>query len=830
MTEEQKPIIFGQAHQHLIDIFNCITDPVFVKDSQHRLVFVNDAECRLAGKSRQEMIGRTDYDFFPKEEVDIFWKYDDYVFDTGQESVNEETITDAQGTNRIIVTKKTLYVDEAGNKFLVGIIRDITDLRLVEEALKKSQSWQRAILDNIPDIAWLKDCESRFIAVNEPFAKACGFDKAELIGKTDLDIWPRELAERYRSDDAEVIATGKRKRVEEPLADKEGQMQWIETVKTPIFDEHGRVIGTAGIARDITVRRKAEEELENAKDELELRVKVRTAELSKLNEELQREVSERKRIEEVIKDSEQFLFNVFASIQDGISVLDCEFNILQVNPVVEIWHKHSMPLVGKKCYQAYHGRTRPCDPEHCPTIKTIRDGKVHRDCIAKTGAQQEVVGWLDLYSFPMIDPQTNKIKGVIEYARDISEQKLMESSREELNKELVRSNERLKKISLLDPLTSLYNYKFLEEVIEAEYHRARRYAHPLSIIMIDIDYFKSINDVYSYQFGDSILKQIAKFLKKMVRRYDLVIRSSGEEFIILSPGIDMQQAQLLAQRLLDALGIYNFGDKKHTVKLKLSLGVVSYPEDKVVHGIDLINLADQILTKAKDSGGNRVCTSQDIQKGRKKGASRSGKKTDVRFLEEKINKLTKRANQSLVEAIFAFAKTIEAKDHYTGEHGEHTVRYAVSIAQALGMPREEMELVKQAAILHDLGKVGISENILNKKGRLTRKEFDEIKRHPQIGADIIRPIQFLHGIIPYIFYHHEKWNGKGYPSGIKGDEIPLGARIIAVADTYQALIGDRPYRKAFSKKEAADIIKKGSGAQFDPRIVSVFLKILKEEK
>ena len=161
---------------------------------------------------------------------------------------------------------------------------------------------------------------------------------------------------------------------------------------------------------------------------------------------------------------------------------------------------------------------------------------------------------------------------------------------------------------------------------------------------------------------------------------------------------------------------------------------------------------------------------------------------------------------------------------------EHTVHYVTEISSALGLSHEESELVKQASILHDLGKIGISEKILNKKGKLDKKEYDEIKKHPQIAADILRPVQFLHGLIPFIFYHHERWDGKGYPSGIKGDEIPIGARIIAIADVYEALTSNRPYRKAYSKKKAVQIIKDGSGKQFDPRIVTAFLKVLEAEK
>lgn len=948
--------------------------------------------------------------------------------------------------------------------------------KLTEKELRKTELQQKAILDNIPDIAWLKDKESRFISVNEQFGKVCGVNPEDLVGKTDFDIWPKNLAERYVADDLEVMESGKRKRLEEPLADKEGQIKWIETIKTPIYNENGQIIGTTGISRDITERKQTEERLRQVHVELGIRVKVRTAELTKANEDLRnlisehkqmvdmlreseeryrslvetspdaitlcdkdgniimvnqqaaslhgfsskeemagnnvfdfiaaqdrqrardnasraaeigtlknveyvllkkdgttflgeisasvlldaqgnpkgfigvvRDITERKQIEDALWQGERLLSTVFSSIQDGISILDNDMNIIRVNDAMEKWYAHAMPLVGKKCFEAYHSRGSPC--EICPTRHTIQTKEAGYEVVSKRGPGGEITGWLDLYSFPLIDLETGQMNGIIEYVRDITERrktevelvksekryrglvesqqelivrvdsegrfifvnnaycskfgkkreellgttfmplvhqddlpatleamkgleeppyriyveqrartsegwrwiawedyairdesgktleiqavgrdihdrKIAEEKLEFLNKELLKSNKRLKQLSLMDSHTGLYNHRYLEEVIEAEFHRAKRYAHTLAVIMLDIDYFKSINDVYGHQFGDLVLKQFARQLKRMVRRYDIVIRFGGEEFLIISPGIDRPQTLTVAQRLLDALNLYNFGNKKHTVKLKLSLAVCSYPEDKISRGMDLIDLVEHVLNKAKEYGGNRVYSSLDMVKRKQLLMKKNSRKMDIRLLKGKLDKLTKKANQSSTESIFAFAKTIELKDHYTGEHVENTVRYALEISKALGLPQEEMELVKQAAMLHDLGKIGVSENILLKKTKLTKKEFEEIKKHPQIGADIIRPLQFLHGIIPFIFYHHERWDGKGYPSGIRGEDIPIGARIIALADVYQALISDRPYRKAYSKREALRIIKNGSGTQFDPRIVSAFFEIM----
>jgi diguanylate cyclase (GGDEF)-like protein len=538
------------------------------------------------------------------------------------------------------------------------------------------------------------------------------------------------------------------------------------------------------------------------------------------------EVEENRRdAEESIKKSELFLNSVFSSIQDGISVLDTDFTIMRVNLVMEQWYAHAMPLVGKKCYQAYHCRQKACDV--CPTRKTLETGQTAYEVVPFTDKDGKTVGWQDLYSFPLINPSTGKMEGVIEYVRDISSRRKAEDEKTTLNNELIKTNARLKQFALRDPHTGLFNHRYLEEIIESEFYRSRRYAQPLAVMMLDIDYFKSINDVYGHTFGDTVLKQLARLLKQMVRRYDALVRYGGEEFLVICSGSDRASAVALAKRLLDAINLFDFGNKKQSVKLKLSIAVAAYPEDRATKGMDLVALTDQIIGRAKESGGNRVYSSLDINK-KKSALLLDNGTSNVRKLRDKIDTLNKNVNQGLIEAIFAFAKTIEAKDHGTGEHVERTVRYATDVARALRLPERDIELIRQAAMLHDLGKIGVSESILLKKGKLTKKEFEEIKKHPQIGVEIIRPIHFLHPIIPILLHHHERWDGKGYPAGLKGEDIPMGARIVAIADVFQALISDRPYRKAFSPKQAMEIIRKESGKIFDPQIADTFLRIVRK--
>lgn len=521
------------------------------------------------------------------------------------------------------------------------------------------------------------------------------------------------------------------------------------------------------------------------------------------------------------------LDQIFNTAADGMRVVNKDFIIIRANDTfLNLAGVSREEAIGHKCYEIFSGPT--CNTSQC-TLKLILSGKNHVEYSMERKRR-------DGRMIPCIVTATpfrsleGEILGIVEDFKDITEYKESRDKLEKLNQELLEANEKLEEITLIDSHTGLYNYRYLNKMLESEFIRSKRHAYPLSLLMMDIDYFKSINDVYGHQFGDLVLKQFALQLKKMVRQYDSVIRFGGEEFIIIFPGIDKTSVITLCQRLLDTINRHNFGDDTHRIKVKSSIAIVSFPEDRITQSMDLINLVDKILHRVKEDGGNKVYSSLDLNKEPSSLNDTSKQSTEVDYLKNKIDKLTRRANQSVIEAVFAFTKTIELKDHYTGEHVEDTVRYATKIARALDLPKKEVEKIGEAAILHDLGKIGISENILNKKDKLSYEEFEEIKRHPQIGVDIIRPIQSLQEIIPLVLYHHEKWNGKNSIFGLKGEEIPIGARIVAIADVYQALISDRPYRKAFIKEDAVKMIKEFSGTQFDPNIVDVFLNVLQEEE
>ncbi|MFA6321344.1 MAG: diguanylate cyclase [Candidatus Omnitrophota bacterium] len=706
----------------------------------------------------------------------------------------------------------------------------------VEEERRSSEDVShlaRFSIDHANDAIFWIDREGHILYVNDTTCQCLGYTHDELLSMKACDIDPRYNPESAWRERWENVKAKKNYTIETLHKKKDGTFLPVELSVN--YLEYEGIEYVFAAARDITKRKKQEEAL--LKRDYQLEILSRTS--LHVNAVLETPVIMRTLVTAAMElvDASG---GTAGLLQDGKMKFTEYAREGKLQPINYVFERgQTLPGWVIDTSKPYISNDAEHDNHVSPEFRADFSlyNMVNVPILSRKG---ELLGCFEIHNkndkVPFDAEDVFMLQGLaasaavaLENARTLAERDKAESERVKLNRELVKTNARLKKLALKDTLTGLYNHQYLNEAIDAEFYRARRYGHPISVIMLDIDYFKSINDVYGHDFGDLVLKQFALYLKKMVRKYDTVIRFGGEEFIIISPAVDMMKAQIMAQRILDAVGLYNFGNKEHVIKLKLSMAVSSYPDNNVSHGMDLVNNSDKILSKVKEAGGNRVFSSYSVS-AKKNMVLPDLEPTDVRFLKEKIDKLNRSGKQSLVEFIFAFAKTIELKDHYTGEHVENTVKYSTDLARRLHLAAEDIENIREASVLHDLGKIGISDKILLKKSKLTKKEFDVIKHHPQIAADIIRPIQFMHDIIPLILYHHERWDGKGYPAGLKGEEIPVGARIISIADVYQALTSNRPYRKAFPKKEAISIIRKGAGTQFDPNIVDIFIHMITKEK
>ncbi|MBI5407856.1 MAG: diguanylate cyclase [Nitrospirae bacterium] len=398
--------------------------------------------------------------------------------------------------------------------------------------------------------------------------------------------------------------------------------------------------------------------------------------------------------------------------------------------------------------------------------------------------------------------------------------------RKKLEDDIRESVAKLEKMAIRDGLTGLYNHHHFREVLRNEYKKAKRHLQPLSCIMMDLDHFKSVNDTCGHQFGDFVLAKSAEILKRLVRDTDFVARYGGEEFFVILPNTNLQGAFILAERIRYAFenNVFKKGEFSKTVTI--SLGISSTLDNDVISDDSLIENADKALYRAKWRGRNNVCTFDETEV-----EEAAGVREEIKKIEDFTNRL-RGFNDNIKETYIESANKISLELNkgwdYFSEHSSRVSRYAGKLTKELLLSDEEVNVMKRAALLHDLGMIGINSKILKKKSKLTDEEYNLIKRHSNIGVKIIERTKLFYEELPIILHHHERYDGSGYPHKLKGDNIPYGARILAVVEAYDAMTTGTVYRKAGSREETVSELKTCSGKQFDPHIVDVFVKMLEK--
>ncbi len=366
---------------------------------------------------------------------------------------------------------------------------------------------------------------------------------------------------------------------------------------------------------------------------------------------------------------------------------------------------------------------------------------------------------------------------------------------------------RVEQKSRIDELTGLFNRRHFEERLKEEVSRHSRYGDVFSVFMFDLDNFKAYNDAHGHPAGDILLSQVGKIIKSSVRNVDQAFRYGGDEFVVILPETARDDAYVVAERVREQIA-GKIGKKAITVTC--SIGLASYPADGVVAD-ELIDMADNALYYAKRTGGNRIFLSSKI-------LSEPLDDGGIHGIYAKRDGLS---------SVYALVSAVEAKDPYIYGHSKKVNTYAVALAEAIGLSPEEVSKVSTAALLHDIGKIGIPDKVLNKKGKFNGENWEAIKDHPRLGANIVSNIPNLVPCVSSILHHHERWDGKGYPEGLKGEEIPLEARILAIADSFEAMTSARPHRPALPHEEVVKEFRQGAGIQFDPKLVEVFIGLIK---
>jgi len=365
--------------------------------------------------------------------------------------------------------------------------------------------------------------------------------------------------------------------------------------------------------------------------------------------------------------------------------------------------------------------------------------------------------------------------------------------------------DRLFETARTDVLTGLLNRRAFEERFEEELERSRREGRPLSVVVGDLDGFKLVNDRGGHQAGDDALRRLASELNAWKRKADVAARVGGEEFALLLPATQGEGALELADRIRLAVREVFAGDD---VSLTISFGIATFPH-QAPDGPGIMRAADQALYAAKELGRDRcVVYSAELAESLREAGARVADSSEMQLA-----------------TVIGLAEALDIRDTGTALHSRVVGRYAAMMALELGLGKARRHRIRLAGMLHDVGKIGISDNVLTKPGPLDDEQWIQMRTHPQIGARLLaRPeLADLRG---WVVTHHERPDGRGYPFGLSGDAVPLEARILAVADAYEAMTADRVYRSALGRRAAREELEAGSGSQFDGRVVRAFLTAL----
>lgn len=405
---------------------------------------------------------------------------------------------------------------------------------------------------------------------------------------------------------------------------------------------------------------------------------------------------------------------------------------------------------------------------------------------------------------------------------------------------LVQNSDLFKKVSQsssMDGLTNLYSHRRFHELLSQEMADAEANNSNVSVLIFDINNMGQINRDYGHSKGDEVIKVVANKINENIKKQDIAARYGGDKISVILRNMNADEAKYMAEYLTYSLSCCLVDDVGPVNKV--SVGISTFPEDSRDKE-KLLILAEQavLVSKSKGykNGRSTIVSTQDYDFWDDSSLNsfaivmaKRHSQIGINFEEALVEKFQNENIQSqnhLIEVVTSLASAIDAKDEYTKDHSSSVSRYSVALAKAINLPDKEVDRIKLGALLHDIGKIGIPEDVLTKPSRLTDEEFKIIQQHPSIGVEkILEPNPLLHDLIPIVKYHHEQWNGQGYPCQLKGEEIPLAARIVAIADTYHALISDRPYRKGMSVEKACAILEEGAGIQWDKELVRQFISI-----
>ncbi|MGI4787710.1 MAG: PAS domain S-box protein [Janthinobacterium lividum] len=653
-------------------------------------------------------------------------------------------------------------VEFEGHQARLAVAVDVTERKAAEDARQKSEQRYALHIQQTPLAVIDIEPDMTVTTWNPAAERTFGYTSAEVVGRNVAElIVPKE--EQIHIDQLRVgILTGTGgTRSTNRNRTKSGEIILCEWYNTPLTDETGQIIGIASLARDITEEANAQERL---------------------------------------RRSEAHKAAIVETAMECIISIDTKGLVTDWNPAsTQTFGYTRAEAVGQNVAELIMPQEmRAVYYENMAHYFATGEGSILNQRLEMTALHR------DGREFP-VDLTATAVEiegtpGFTAYIREITERKSLELEREELLAQtewlLADALERADH----DSLTGLLNHRAFHKRLQEELETVPLTGHTGAVLLIDLDNFKFFNDAHGHLAGDDVLRQIALAFGATCRVQDTLARFGGDEFAVLLPGAGTADAQDLVEALREAASLVGYHPPGYetVIPFSLSIGIAYFPEDTRTRTA-LLETADARLRVSK-SGGDADSHALRVR----------------RSLARSVGGFT---------MLDALVTSVDNKDRYTRRHSEDVMHYSMQIAQALGLDSAVLRVIEIAALLHDVGKIGVPDAILRKPGRLTEEDYEAIKQHPMMGSIIVSAVPGFEETLDAVRHHHERWDGEGYPFGLRGEETPLPARLMAVADAYSAMTTDRPYRKGMDPQKALCILEEGAGSQWDPLCVNAFLQV-----